>query len=192
MKLVDRREILDLGAYEQVREHFRARVIEEKRHRRVVVGPNISVLFENHDTVLLQIQERLRTERITRDGAVQHEIETYNDLLGGAGELGATVMIQIADPAERDAFLARAVGIERHLVLTVDGHEVRAKADEARALEGQASAVIYVKFALPEAAIVAVRSRTAKVELGVDHPAVSARTELPADVRASLAEDFAP
>src|SRR5690349_291735 len=65
MKPVERTEILDLGSYERVREHFQRRVIAEKRARRVALGPNMTVLFENHDTVLLQIQEMLRTERIT-------------------------------------------------------------------------------------------------------------------------------
>jgi Protein of unknown function (DUF3501) len=190
MKLVSRTEILDLAAYEQVREHFRARVIEEKKHRRVLVGPNVSVLFENHDTVLLQIQEMLRTERITREAAVLHEIETYNGLLGGPRELGATVMIQIADPAERDAFLVAARGIERHIVLVVGGDEMRATWDESRVLPEQASAVTYVKLSLPETACAALKSGKAPLALKVDHPAVAASTELAPDVRASLAEDF--
>ena len=60
MRKVSRSEILDLGAYEQVRERFRGRMIEEKRHRRVAVGPSMTFIFENHATVLLQIQEMLR------------------------------------------------------------------------------------------------------------------------------------
>jgi hypothetical protein len=192
MKPVHRSEVLDLGAYESVREHFRARVIEEKKHRRVSVGPNIIVLFENHDTVLLQIQEMLRTERITREGAVEHEIETYNDLLGGPNELGATIMIQIADPEERDAFLVRAAGLERYVVLLVDYTPISATFDAARSLEGQASAVTYVKFSLREPAALRVRSGEARLALLIDHPDVSARADLDADVRANLAEDLLP
>jgi hypothetical protein len=191
MNPVDRSEILELGAYEQLREHFRGRVIEEKKHRRVLVGPNVSVLFENHDTVLLQIQEMLRTERITREAAVLHEIETYNALLGGARELGATIMIQIADAAERDAFLVRAKGIERHIALVVGGEESRATFDPDRVLPDQASAVLYVKFALSERAAELVRSGRATVTLRIDHPAVTESTELAPDVRMSLAEDLA-
>ena len=67
MKPVDRREILPLGEYEAIRERFRARVIEEKRARRVAFGDMATCVFENHDTVLLQVQEMLRTERITKD-----------------------------------------------------------------------------------------------------------------------------
>ncbi len=80
---VERSEVLPLGEYEAVREPFRARVIEEKKRRRVKLGDRVTVLFESHDTVLLQVQEMLRTERISRENAVAHEIETYNALLGG-------------------------------------------------------------------------------------------------------------
>src|SRR5579872_7468158 len=87
MKRIDPGEILGLAPYEQVRDKFRARVIAEKKARRVQLGPVVSLLFENHDTVLLQIQEMLRTERITRPAAIQHEIDTYNELVPGPNEL---------------------------------------------------------------------------------------------------------
>jgi len=83
MKPVDRSEVLGLGEYEQIRERFRRRVIEDKRARRVPLGGHMTVLFENHDTVLFQIQEMLRTERISAAQAVRHEIETYNQLVPG-------------------------------------------------------------------------------------------------------------
>jgi Protein of unknown function (DUF3501) len=192
MKPVTRGEILNLAEYEKIREHFRGRVIAEKKVRRVAVGANITVLFENHDTVLLQVQEMLRTERITREAAVLHEIETYNALLGGATELGATVMIEIADPAERDAFLIRARGIERHLVLDVDGHPVRARWDESRVLPDQASAVTYVKFTVDGAALAALRSGTRPLAFVVDHPQVALSAPLSVAIARSLAEDVAP
>ena len=69
MKPVQRSEVLALDEYERVRPHFRSRVIEEKKRRRAKLGPHMSVIFENRDTVLLQIQEMLRTERITKDHA---------------------------------------------------------------------------------------------------------------------------
>jgi hypothetical protein len=189
MKPVLRSEILDLGEYEKVREHFRNRVMQEKKLRRIAVGPNLTVLFENHDTVLLQIQEMLRTERITREGAVVHEIETYNGLLGGPSELGATVMIQIADPTERDAFLVQAVGIERHLVLMVGDVAVRATWDAERAMSDMASAVTYVKFALPKPALRVLRSGQGELAFVVDHPKVQLRAPVARAVAASLAED---
>src|ERR1700733_11761094 len=100
MRPIERGEILGLAEYEQVRERFRTRVIEQKKRRRVQVGPKTSAVFENRDTVLLQIQEMLRTERITRPAAVQHELDTYNELVPAADELSCTLMIEIPDRAE--------------------------------------------------------------------------------------------
>ena len=191
MKLVTRSEILELGEYEKVRDHFRTRVIAEKKARRFAAGSHLSVLFENHDTVLLQIQEMLRTERITRESSVEHEITTYNELLGGPNELGATVMIEIVDAAERDAFLARARGIEQHFVLEVGSQSFRARWDESRALGDQASAVIYLKFPLTEAGARALAAKDAHVFFVVDHPDVALRTPLSAALVRSLAEDLA-
>src|SRR5258708_15574595 len=94
MKRIERNEVLDIGSYEPLRETFRRRIIELKRVRRVAVGANITALFENHDTVLYQIQEMLRTERITREDAMLHEIETYNELIPVPGELSATLFLE--------------------------------------------------------------------------------------------------
>jgi hypothetical protein len=192
MKPVDRSEVLPLGEYETIRDRFRARVIEEKKRRRVALGPRATALFENHDTVLLQIQEMLRTERITRDAAVAHEIETYNELIPGDNELSATVMIEISDKEEREKFLVAAVGFEDHVALVVDGKRfpARWKSLEERDTSQRTTAVHYFKFSLDDEAARAVAKRAAKVTLLVDHPAYTASTELSPEALASIAEDL--
>jgi hypothetical protein len=190
MNPVDRGEILGLSEYESLRGPFRARVIEEKKRRRVAIGARVTAVFENHDSVLLQIQEMLRTERITREASILHEIDTYNQLVPGSGELSATVMIEIPDAAEREAFLDAAKGFEQHVALVVDGHRFAAAFDSTRVLPDRASAVLYVKFPLSGPAIEAIRARHAGVSLVIDHPAYEARATLEADVVTSLAEDL--
>ena len=190
MKKVDRGEVLGLADYEVIRERFRDRIIAEKKLRRVALGPRASAMFENHDTVLLQIQEMLRTERITREAAVLHEMETYNALVPGDGELSATLFLEIEEKDERERFLRDARGIERTIALVVGGARSPASWEPSRELEDRASAVLYVKFALPPAAIEALRTRDAPVELVVEHAAYAARITLPALTVASLAEDL--
>src|SRR6478609_4852038 len=102
MRTIERNEILPLGDYEAIRPHFRARVIEEKRARRVRLDDQLAVSFENRDTVLLQIQEMLRTERITAEPAVAHEISTYNDLVPGPDQLSLILWVEIPEKALRD------------------------------------------------------------------------------------------
>jgi hypothetical protein len=191
MRPVERSEVMRLGDYEAIRPHFRARVIEEKKRRRVNLGEYASCVFENRDTVLMQIQEMLRTERITREAAIQHEIDTYNQLLGNEHEISATVMLEIDDREVREKFLAAASGIERHVALVVDGERCSATWDPERIIPGRASAVLYLKFPLSEKALSTLRQKgDATIELLIDHPHYQVRTPVPEGTRKSLAEDF--
>jgi hypothetical protein len=198
MKRIERGEVLGLAEYERIRDPFRARVIEEKKRRRVALGDRATCVFENRDTVLLQIQEMLRTERITRESAVQHEIDTYNALLPGEDELSATVMIEIEDKAERDRFLAEAKGLAGAFALVVDGVRRPGVSAESREDEDRTTAVHYLKFPLDRSAAAALREIAEKkrdvgsisVELVVEHPRYTARTALAAAVVMSLAEDL--
>jgi hypothetical protein len=197
MKPIERGEVLGLAEYEQVRERFRGRVIEAKRRRRVVVGPKVSVVFENRDTVLLQIQEMLRTERITRAEAVQHEIDTYNELLPGQNELSGTLMVEIADKDERDAFLAAAKGLEKHVWLVAGSLRMGARSID-RSLEGaqRTTAVHYLKFSVPARLSQALHGAASgeatmtHLELAIDHPAYEARAPLPAEAILEVGQDL--
>ena len=197
MKPIERGEVLGLADYEEVRERFRARVIAEKKLLRVQVGEKMSAVFENRDTVLLQIQEMLRTERITRPAAVDHEIATYNELVPGKDELSCTLMIEIPDREEREAFLRAAVGLEKHVWLVGGTVRVAAQRIEREIGPGdRTTAVHYLKFPLPSRLATALRSAgegTATIthlELVVDHPAYSARVGLPAQTTLKLCEDL--
>src|SRR5262249_50260882 len=123
MRLVARNEILGLGEYEQIRPRFRARVIEQKRARRVALGDHLAVTFKNHDSVLLQIQEMLRTQRITAEPAIQHEIDTYNELVPSARQLSITLFVEIPDRETRERMLVELAGLERTVALVVDGQQ---------------------------------------------------------------------
>ncbi len=192
MKPVERNELLGLADYETIRDRFRARVIEEKRLRRIALGPHVTCVFENHDTVLMQVQEMLRTERITREAAIQHELATYNELVPGPDELSATVMIAIADTDERDRFLVEARGFERAVALVVDGERQPAKWDPARELPERTSAVHYLRFPLTAKAAAHLRAEkhAAKVAIVVEHAAYHASVPVPPPMAQSLAEDL--
>jgi hypothetical protein len=192
MKAIERSEILPLGEYELVRPHFRARVIEEKKARRVAVGDFLSVVFENRDSVLLQIQEMLRTERITAEPAILHEIETYNDLLPGPGQLSVTAFVEIADRDTRERALVDLAGLEDAFAVEVDGKAFPATGKRPDGfVEGRTTAVHYLKATLDAPAIQAIRAGSAKVALLVKHPTLSLRAELGRGAVAKLAEDLA-
>jgi hypothetical protein len=191
MQAIQRNEILPIGDYEAIRPRFRARVIEEKRPRRVKIGDHLSAVFENRDSVLLQIQEMLRTERITSEPGILHEIETYNELLPAAGELSLTLFVEVADKETRDRMLVELAGLEDHVALAVDGAIHRATYVRPPGwVEGRTTAVHYLKIPLPPAAAAAIAAKSAKAAIVVDHPRLAARAELGAETLAKLAEDL--
>jgi len=188
MTKVQRNEILPLGEYEAIRPQFRARIVEEKKARRFDVGDRATVVFENHDTVLMQIQEMLRTERISREAAIQHEIDTYNELVPGPNELSATVLFSVADKDEFQLFLAALRGVK--VAVLVDGKHFPGVFDD-RSVDGTHSpAVLYAKFPLDDDAVTKVRKGGYDIVFAVEHPAYDVRAPLPPQTVASLAEDF--
>jgi hypothetical protein len=199
MKPIERSEVMGLADYETIRDRFRARVIQEKKERRVNLGPHATCVFENRDTVLLQIQEMLRTERITREAAILHEIETYNELVPKAHELSATILIEIEDKETRERFLVDAHGLERQFALVIGGERCTGKNDPSREHPERTTAVHYVKFDLVPGAEADLRDvlekRRPAGELAVDlvasHPRYQATTRLPPSLVTSLAEDLA-
>jgi hypothetical protein len=190
MKPVARSEVMDLGEYAQIREHFRKRIIEHKRQRRIGIGANLTAVFENHDTVLFQIQEMLRTERITREDAILHELETYNELIPAEGELSATIFVEYPDPAERDRMLVALDGLEKCFYLEVDGRRLPARSETRGVQPGKTTAVHYVKFPLTADAVAAVVNGKPEVAVGVDHAAYAARAVVPDGMLAELRADL--
>jgi hypothetical protein len=188
VKRVERSEVLDLGRYEEIREHFRRRIIDLKRERRVALGSNMTVLFENRDTVLYQIQEMLRTERITREDAVLHEVETYNELVPGENELSATIFLEYPERDERDRMLAALAGVEDKFYVEVEGTRFAVRNETRGGLPDRTTAVHYTKFPLSADAAAAIRAGK-PVTVGVEHPAYSARVALPPRAIAELAQD---
>jgi hypothetical protein len=190
MKPIDRSEVLPIGEYEAVRVPFRARVLAAKQARYLPVGANMTVLFENRDSALLQIQEMLRTERITSEAAIRHEIETYNELVPGDHELSTTVFIEYPDKDERDRMLTALAGLEGRFYVDVDGERLPGTPDPRGTDPTRAMAVQYVKIPLSATAEAALRAGSGIVTFGVDHPAYRAQAVIPAPLRASIQADF--
>src|ERR1700733_13950223 len=114
-------DVLDLRAYERVRESYRAQVIARKRLRRVALGPIMTLVFECVDTVRFQVQEMARVEKILTDEGIQTELDIYNRLLPAAGELSATLFIELTSDGSMREWLPKLVGIERALGVEVAG-----------------------------------------------------------------------
>jgi hypothetical protein len=146
-------DIANLHDYELERPDFRSRVIALKARRRVPIGPLMTLVFENRDTVRFQIQEMLRVERIVQPDKVHHEIEVYNELLPREGEIAATLFIEITESERIQEVLDGFVGLDEpgRLVLTIGSERFPALFAPGQSREDRISAVHYIRFALGDA-----------------------------------------
>jgi Protein of unknown function (DUF3501) len=196
MKKIEVSEVLDLVAYERVRHAMRDRIIEKKKRRRIALGDDITLLFEDRDTVLFQIQEMVRTERIVQAAAIQAELDTYNGLVPDPGELSATLFIEIPDIArmsreELHEAVNRFQGLEQDcLRLRLGPHASPARFEAGRSQEEKMSAVHFLRFAVDRAAHQAL-AEGAPARLVVEHPRYRAEAEVPPPLRQELLADLA-
>ena len=189
-------DIADVRAYEREREDFRRHVIALKKRRRVSVGPVITLLFENRDTIRFQIQEMARVEKLISDAAVQGELDVYNSLVPAAGELCATLFLELTEDAQMREWLPKLVGIERSVVLRAGSGDaavtVRALPEAAHEAlltrEETTAAVHYVFWTLTPDEVAAVEA--GPVTLVIDHGAYPHETVLGAATVAELLADL--
>ncbi len=192
-------DILDLRAYERVRDDFRRAVMERKRRRRVALGPIMTLVFESIDTVRFQIQEMARVEKIATDEGIRAELDVYNRLLPTPGELSATLFIELTTEADLRHWLPRLVGIERAVAVELRSGPGSAGSEEVwsvpeeehgRALtrDEVTPAVHYLRFSFSAAQV--ARFAAGHSALVVRHPEYEAATDLSEATRADLAADL--
>ena len=183
MRKVTREEIPPLEQYAREREAVRRSALEAKELRRVHLGSYLTFLFENAETVRYQVLEMLRVEGRSSEADVRYELDTYNELLGGDGELGCTLLIEIDDPLQRDAALRKWIDLPRHIyAVTAAGERAYATFDERQIGRGRLSSVQYLRFAVgaePPRAI------------GADLAGFGIEVQLEPRTRAALAQDLA-
>jgi hypothetical protein len=179
---VEREEIVDFVTYGETRNEVLERVMELKVPRRVHLGEHLTLLFENHDTIRFQIQEMIRVEQLVKEADILHEIETYNELLGAEGELGATLLIEIENADERASLLRKWRTLPEHMHVELeDGSKVYARYDERQVGDDRLSSVQYLKFAT---------SGRVPIAVGCDHPLLQETAGLTIAQREALASDL--
>jgi hypothetical protein len=192
MAKIERNSLMTLEAYSRERSRIRASVILHKKNRKISLGANLTLIFEDETTIRYQIHEMLRVERIFEELEILAELNAYNPLVPDGTNLKATMMLEYPDPSDRADALSRLMGIEDKVWLTVDGFaRVWAIADEDldRASEKKTSAVHFLRFELTSEMVSAFRSGR-EVEMGVEHAQYSESVLLTADSRSALAMDF--
>ena len=182
MKPVLRDEILDYQTYNEQRTEIREEAIRSKGPRRIHVGDHLTFLFENRTTIRYQVHEMMRTEQIVKEADIQHEIDTYNELLGKPGELGCTLLIEIETAAGRDVLLEQWLAMPHHLYAKDgDGNKYYASFDERQIGETRLSSVQYLKFDT---------RGNVPVAIGCDMPNLMVESQLADEQREALSADL--
>lgn len=185
-------DIADSRAYERERDSFRAHVIEVKRKRRVAVGTFVTFVFENRDTVRFQIQEMARVEKISTDEGIQGELDVYNPLVPEAGELCATMFIELTSEGALREWLPKLVGVERSVALTTArGQVVRpvleAQHESQLTRDDTTSCVHYLQWHFTAEEVAGAADG---LTLSIEHPKYTESVELSPTTLAELLTDL--
>ena len=193
MQKLSRETLLSLEQYSEKRDEFRQAVMAHKRDRRLELGTNATLYFEDNMTMQYQVQEMLRIERIFESEGIQEELDAYNPLIPDGSNWKATFMVEFPDVDERRVMLTRLVGIEDKVWLQVgDGDRIAPIADEDldRADDDKTSAVHFLRFDLTTEDVQALKDG-APLAAGIDHEVYRVEIRPVAEnVRASLLKDL--
>lgn len=189
---ITRDELMSLEQYAEKRGEFRQQVLDHKKNRQVPLGPNATLYFEDRLTLLYQIQEMLRIEKVFEADGINEELEAYNPLIPDGRNFKATFMIEYPDAQVRAAQLEKMVGIEDLVWMQIgDNDKVWSIADEdlERSTETKTSAVHFLRFDISDDMAQALKNGI-EWKMGVQHPVYTFDLAVEDDTRASLLNDL--
>ena len=193
MQKLTRDDLLSLEQYSDMRNEFRQKVMKHKKDRRLMLGTNAALYFEDRLTMQYQVQEMLRIERIFEAEGINEELDAYNPLIPDGSNWKATFMIEFPDIEERKAMLTQLVGIEDRVYMQVaDFDRIHPIADEdlERDDEHKTSAVHFLRFEVPAEQVAALKGGASLIA-GIDHENYQVEISPVADnIRASLVADL--
>jgi hypothetical protein len=192
MKQLIQADLLSTTDYERQRESFRARIIELKRRRRIALGPLITMVFENRDTLLFQIQEMVRVEHIVEPSKIQNELDVYNAILPAPGELSATLLIEITEEATMKHWLDQFMGLDHgeKVAIVAGGERAFGEFEGGHSHDTKISAVHFVRFRPTASMQSAIADLRQPVLLTVDHGEYHVQTVVPGSMREEWLSDL--
>lgn len=193
MNKLTRADLISLEQYSEQRKAFREKVIAHKVPRKIALGSNATLYFEDRLTIQYQIQEMLRVERIFEAAGIEEELEAYNPLIPDGSNWKATFMLEFPNPEERKEWLGKLLGIERQTWVQVQGFEqvlAIANEDLERETAEKTAAVHFMRFELSQAMIAALKAG-ASLSMGINHPNYTYSTSLAEASRLALLADLA-
>ena len=193
MKKLTRENLFSLEKYSEIRNDFRLKIMAHKKNRRLAIGPNTTLYFEDSLIMRYQIQEMLRAEKIFESCAIDDELVVYNALIPDGNNWKATFMIEFTDEEERRTALKKMLGIENNLWLKIEGfNEIHPVSDEdlERRDDNKTSAVHFLRFQLDHEMIEALKGGC-QLSAGINHPEYKYTVNpIPQNISESLISDL--
>lgn len=192
MKPIVLTDLMNIIEYEKVRGEYRRDLMEYKKNRRISLGPNITITFENRRTMKFQIQEMMRAERMVHDHQIQEEIDVYNSLLPQENGLSATLFIEVTEESQIRPVLNQFIGLteSQSIYFEFDGQKVFAEFEAGREEEDKISSVHYIKFNLDLVSKSAFLDNPGNIELLIDYNDYNYSESITAGMKKSLSEDL--
>lgn len=194
MKKITKADLLTIDAYEAQRPVIRKAIMEHKKTRRIPLGPNAMLHFEDYMVMRYQILELIRAEKIIDSDELQDELDAYNPLIPDGKNLKVTFMLEYPDEEERKERLQQLIGIEELISIQIAGFDPIypiANEDLPRSTEEKTSSVHFLRFEFTDEMIAAARKGAAWA-IRSEHLNYQYATDaLAAEITASLLRDFA-
>lgn len=192
MKSLASDTLMNIIEYEKVRHTYRQDIIAYKKNRRISLGPNVMLTFENEKTLTFQIQEIMRAERLVHDEQIQEEVDVYNTIMPPENGLSATLFIEVVEKAKIRPVLNKFIGLTDHqtLYLDINGEKVYAEFEQGREEENKISSVHYVQFLFSNEQKNNFTDSESETKLGIDYKDYKYTETVPDGLQRSLCEDL--
>ena len=192
MKKLEIESLLNIIEYEKVRDDYRKDIIQYKKNRRIVLGSNVAMVFENERTLGFQIQEIMRAERLVHDEQILEEIEVYNSIMPPRDGLSATLFIEITDEKRIKSILNDFIGLTdgENLYFEIGGDKIFATFEEGREQEDKISSVHYVQFHFDQDQKNKLADLSQNVNIGINYNKYVYSVPIHNQMRSSLHEDL--
>ena len=192
MKSIAADTLMNIIEYEKVRHKYRQDIIAYKKNRRISLGPNVMLTFENEKTLTFQIQEIMRAERLVHDEQIQEEVDVYNTIMPPENGLSATLFIEVVEEAKIRPVLNKFIGLTDHqtLYLDINGEKVYAEFEQGREEENKISSVHYVQFLFSNEQKNNFTDSESETKLGIDYIDYKYTETVPDGLQRSLCEDL--
>ena len=192
MKTLNKESLMDIIEYEKVRHEYRREIIDYKVNRRVGLGPNVTMVFENEKTLSFQIQEIMRAERLVHDEQIQEESDVYNSIMPPSSGLSATLFIEITDEKKIKPVLNEFIGLTDgdNLYFEVGNEKIFARFEEGREEEDKISSVHYVQFHFSEDQKSQLADLSQNANIVIDYNKYMYSVSVKDEMRQSLVNDL--